>query len=112
MLKSTTRIIFNEFTQPIPLGRRHILRPTPGIAAGFGAYFKNITLDTTGDQLVMSQHLQYMDAQIISHSECSFRTGIFNAMNPNYLIKPIIHPTSHICSIQAASGLCFGTKQF
>ncbi|KAL7011868.1 hypothetical protein ACKWTF_014498 [Chironomus riparius] len=108
LLKTTTKIIFNEFVRPIPLGRRRITGSFQAIAAGFGAYSPNITIDSPASEWVMSRHLQYMPATIISHNECNIRTSFFNALNPFYLIKPIIHPTSHFCTIQPASGLCFG----
>ncbi|XP_070501763.1 chymotrypsin-1-like [Chironomus tepperi] len=108
LIKTTTRIIFNEFVQPIPLGRRRINGNTRAILAGFGAYSPNITIDSPATDLVMSRHLQYMPTTIISHNECNIRTAFFNALNPFYLIKPFIHPTSHICTVQPASGLCFG----
>jgi hypothetical protein len=78
--------------------------------AGFGAYFPNITINSPPSDLVMSRHLQYMPTTIISHNECNIRTAFFNALNPFYIVKPIIHPTSHICTVQPTSGLCFGEK--
>ncbi|KAG5666500.1 hypothetical protein PVAND_014524 [Polypedilum vanderplanki] len=57
----------------------------------------------------MADHLQYMETQIITHNDCSRRAAIFAALYPRDVVKPIIHPTSHICTLQPRGiGLCFG----
>lgn len=79
--------------------------------AGFGAYDPRININSpdTLVNMTMSEHLQYMDTTIITHNDCSTRTMLFNARNPNHIIQPIIHPTSHLCTLSARGvGLCFG----
>ncbi|XP_070507804.1 chymotrypsin-2-like [Chironomus tepperi] len=106
LIKTTIPIIFNEFVQPVSINRRRILRTTPGIIAGFGMYFKNITVYP--DEMVMSENLQYAEMRILSHFECDIRTNIINFLDETYM-APVIHMKSNICTVEPKGvGICFG----
>ena len=108
-MKTDRPIIFTALVQPIPLSRRRVRGNVQGIAAGFGAYDPSIDLNFPLEDLVMSENLQYMNTRILSYTECRNRANFYNNIGITYPFNIIIHPTSHICSLQPRGvGLCFG----
>jgi hypothetical protein len=106
LIKTAVRIIFNDFVQPVPINRRRIIRTTPGIVAGFGMYFNNITAPP--EVIVVSDSLQYAQMRILSHLECDLRANIVNFLDKSFL-APVIHMKSNICTVEPKGvGICYG----
>ena len=106
LIKTQIPIIFNDFVQPIQINRRRILMSTPGVVAGFGAYFTNITAPP--EEMIMSENLQFAELRILSHLECDLRVNIVNLIDQSFL-APVIHPKSNICTLEPKGhGICYG----
>ncbi|KAG5672750.1 hypothetical protein PVAND_002847 [Polypedilum vanderplanki] len=93
-------IVFTNLIKPIPLNRRRLVRNTPTILAGHGAYQQHPPWS-------VHPHLQYLHSTTMSNSECiarSLMARIF--IDPEYL--PIIH-ADHICAFASVGvGGCYG----
>lgn len=109
LMKTKLPIIFNQYVKPYPINRRYIGGNVPVTLAGFGATDPELSVLSNLTHTMMSQKLQYMETRTITFNQCSIRAGLHNVMNIFYPWKPIIHPTSHLCTLQEkGTGLCFG----
>jgi secreted trypsin-like serine protease len=111
LVRTSTPIIFSKFVQPAPINRRYILGGNVNATvAGFGAFDPSIDLNRNPpSELFPSEVLRYINTRIITHNDCSFRAGMYNMANIGGNINPIIHPTSHICTLNTGnSGTCVG----
>jgi len=99
MVRVGSDIIFTPLVQPIPLNRRRILGTSRAVSSGWGAF-------TQHPPWTSSPHLQYMNTNTMSNTECIWRTALAGFWHPEY--RPVIY-NGHLCTLVSRGiGGCFG----